>query len=90
MRRSENIMVVTGTATDTRVLIESFLQANYKMRSRYKCAALHCAVRENKLSQDPYYIVKHIIFQLVRTIPAIRLLLMLQKHNFFSEMLTSR
>jgi hypothetical protein len=25
MKRSENIMVVTGTATDTRVLIESFL-----------------------------------------------------------------
>jgi hypothetical protein len=25
MKRSENIMVVTGTATDTRVLVESFL-----------------------------------------------------------------
>ena len=50
MERSRNIMLVTGSATDTRVLVETFLQANLKMRSRYKCAAMHCAVRENRLT----------------------------------------
>lgn len=83
-------MVLSGASTDTRVLVESFLQANIKMRSRYKCAVMHCCVRENKLSQDTYYIVKHIMYQIVRTVPAVRLFLMLQKHNYFQELLTTR
>lgn len=87
---SSNIMMVSGAPSDTRVLVESFLQANMKMRSKYKCAVMHCCHPENKLSQDPYCIFKNIIFQLVRSVPAIRLYLMLQSHNYFKEMLTPR
>lgn len=47
-------------------------------------------MKENKLTQDAYCIVKHIIYQTVRTVPAVRLLLMLQPHHMFAEMLTPR
>ena len=60
------------------------------MRSRYKCSVLHCCVRENKLTQDAYYIVKNIMFQLVRTVPAIKNLLLLQNYNFFKEILQQK
>jgi len=87
---SRNIFLLTGAATDTRVVVESFLQANHRIRSRYKCSVLHCCVRENKITQDPYYIVKNIIFQIIRTVPAIKNLVQLQKHDYFSEMLASK
>lgn len=54
-------MLLIGAATDTRVIVESFLQANVRMRSKYKCTMLHCCTRENKISHDSYYIVKNII-----------------------------
>ena len=53
--------MLTGATTDTRIVVESFLQGNQRMRSRYKCTMMHCSVRENKITQDPYYIVKNII-----------------------------
>ena len=87
---SYNIMLMTGAATDTRTIIESFLQANFKMRSRYKCAMMHCCVRENKITHDSYYIVKNIIQGIVRTVPAIRNLLHLHSHDYFTELLNSK
>ena len=72
IENSRNICVLTGAATDTRVIVESFLQGNHRMRSRYKCVLLHSCVRENKLTQDTYYIVKNIIQSIVRSVPAIR------------------
>lgn len=83
-------MLLLGAATDTRVILESFLQANVRMRSKYKCTVLHCCTRENKLTHDSYYIVKHIITQIVRTVPAVRNLLLLQKHDYFREFLTTK
>jgi len=81
---------LTGAATDTRIIVESFLQANLRIRSRYKCCAMHSCVRENKLTHDSYYIVKHIIFQVLRTVPSLRNLIMLQNHDYFSELLTPK
>jgi hypothetical protein len=73
IENSQNIMVVTSNSeADLKVVIESFLQANVKSRTKYKCCMLHHCVRENKLTQDPYYIVKNIIFQIMRTLPCIK------------------
>lgn len=58
---SKNVMLLVGAAIDTRVIVESFLQANVRMRSKYKVAMLHCCTRENKITHDSYYIVKNII-----------------------------
>lgn len=58
---TKNVMLLMGAATDTRVIIESFLQANVRTRSKYKCCVLHCCTRENKITHDAYYIVKNII-----------------------------
>lgn len=74
---SKNVLLLLGAATDTRIIVESFLQANVRMRSKYKCSVLHCCTRENKLTHDSYYIVKNIIQSIVRTVPAIKKLLML-------------
>ena len=87
---SRNVMLLLGAATDTRVIVESFLQANVRMRSKYKCTVLHNCTRENKITHDAYYIVKHIIVSIVRTVPSVRKLLMLQTHDYFREMLTSK
>lgn len=83
-------MVLMGAATDTRVVVESFLQANVKMRSKYKCCVMHCCTRENKITHDAYYIVKNIIQSIVRTVPAVRNLLLLQNHDYFREILSSK
>lgn len=66
---------------DLKVVVESFLQANVKSRTKYKCCVLHHCIRENKLTQDPYYIVKNIIFQVLRTVPCLKNYLKLQEHN---------
>jgi hypothetical protein len=58
---TKNVMLLMGAATDTRVIVETFLQANVRMRSKYKCTMLHCCTRENKITHDSYYIVKNII-----------------------------
>jgi len=60
------------------------------MRSKYKCVVMHVCSRENKITHDAYYIVKNIIFQIVRTVPAVRNLLLLQKHDYFRELLSSK
>lgn len=83
-------MLLVGAAIDTRVIVESFLQANVRMRSKYKVAMLHCCTRENKITHDSYYIVKNIIQSVVRTVPAIAKLLRLQNHDYFAEMLSSK
>mmetsp|Transcript_39480 Transcript_39480/g.37930 ORF Transcript_39480/g.37930 Transcript_39480/m.37930 type:complete len:89 (-) Transcript_39480:2247-2513(-) len=76
-----------GNDLDTKVVVESFLQANVKTRTKYKCCAVHHCVRENKMSQDPYYIVKNIIFQIMRTLPALKNYMEFQDHNFIEEMM---
>jgi hypothetical protein len=52
-----------------------------KTRTKYKCCALHHCVRENKLTQDTYYIVKNIIFSILRTMPSINNYMKLQEHQ---------
>ena len=87
IKNSKRILLLLGHQNETRVIIESFLQANASMRSCYKCVAMHCCTRENKISCDAYFIVKHIILQIVKSVPAIQQLLLLQDHNFFEEFL---
>ena len=53
---SHNIMLVEGNEHDTKLLVESFLQANVKARTKYKCVVLHHCTRENSISCDAYYI----------------------------------
>jgi hypothetical protein len=65
---------------DGKIIAESFLQANVKTRTKYKCCALHHCISENKLTQDPYYIVKNIIFSILRTMPSISNYMKLQEH----------
>jgi hypothetical protein len=60
IKNSKRILLLLGHQNETRVIVESFLQAN-GMRSCYKCVALHCCTKENKLTCDAYLIVKHII-----------------------------
>jgi len=52
--------------------------------------AMHCCTKENKLTCDAYFIVKHIILQIVRSLPFVYHLLLLQDHNYFAEMLSPR
>ena len=69
---SQQIMVITGdNEWDHKVLIESFLQANVKSRTRYKCCMLYHCHRENKLTLDTYYIVKSIIYNILRCCPSL-------------------
>lgn len=70
-----------GNDYETKVIVESFLQANFKARTKYKCCVLHHCVRENKLSHDSYYIFKNIIFSILRTIPSLKNYMKLQEHN---------
>jgi hypothetical protein len=81
IENSNNILVLIGNDQDSKAIVESFLQANIKTRTKYKCCVLHHCVRENKLSQDPYYIVKNIIYQILRTIPSLKNYMKLQEHN---------
>lgn len=74
-------MVVVGADQDTKLIVESFLQANVKTRTKYKCCMLHHCVRENKMTHDAYYIAKNIIFSIMRTVPSLRNFLKLQEHN---------
>ena len=51
IENSQNIMVVTSNnEVDLKVVVESFLQANVKSRTKYKCCVLHHCIRENKLT----------------------------------------
>jgi len=51
------------------------------MRTKYKCCILHHCAKENKLTFDSYFIVKNIIFQILRTVPSLRNYLKLEEHN---------
>lgn len=81
IENSQNVMVLVGHEQDTRVVVESFLQANVKARTKYKCCVLHHCVSENKLTFDSYFMVKNIIFQVLRTVPSLRNYLKLEDHN---------
>ena len=59
------------------------------MRSRYKCCVYHVCSKANILTCDSYFIIKHIIFQIVKLVPAIKDLLLLQEVNTFLEMTES-
>lgn len=75
-------MVIVGDyEVDAKVVVESFLQANVKTRTKYKCCVLHHCLRENKMTLDPYYIVKNIIFNILRTLPSLTSYMKLQEHN---------
>ena len=69
---SHNIMVVRGNELDTKLLVESFLQANIKARTKYKCILLHHCTRENKLSCDSVFIIKNMICSIIRQVPSIK------------------
>lgn len=81
IENSQNILLLIGNDQDTKVVIESFLQANVKTRTKYKCCMLHHCIRENKLTHDPYFIVKNIIFSVLRTVPSLKNYLKLEDHN---------
>eukprot|EP00347_Sterkiella_histriomuscorum_P005755 403355392 len=53
---TQNIMILVGSDQDTKIIVESFLQANVKTRTKYKCCVLHHCIRENKMTHDSYYI----------------------------------
>ena len=75
------MVLLSDYEKDGKVIAESFLQANVKTRTKYKCCALHHCVRENKLTQDAYYIVKNIIFSIIRTMPSVNNYMRLQEHQ---------
>ncbi len=85
---SENILLLQGDETDTKILIESFLQANVGARTKYKCCVLHHCCRENKLTCDSYYMMKNIIFQIINTVPSIKNYISIQDHFFLKEVLS--
>ena len=49
---------------------------------------MHCAVKENEVTHDTYYIMKHIIRGIVKAVPEIRNFLLLQKNSTFNEFLS--
>ena len=72
------------------MIVESFLQANVKTRTKYKCCMLYHCQRENKVTLDPYYITKSIIFNIIKAIPSISNYIRLQdQHDFLKEMIAS-
>lgn len=78
---SQNVMMLmVEDERDARVIVESFLQANVKTRTKYKCSVLHQCAKENQITLDSYYIVKNIIFQILKTVPAIANYIKLQEH----------
>lgn len=81
------MIIIGDDERDAKIIVESFLQANVKTRTKYKCCVLHHCSRENKLTLDPYYIVKNIIYNILRTMPAIANYMKLQEHNYFKEMI---
>jgi len=74
-------MLLVGNDQDTKIIVESFLQANVKTRTKYKCCVLHHCIRENKMTHDSYYIAKNIIYSVMRTVPSLRNYLKLSEHN---------
>ena len=70
-------------------MIESFLQANVKIRTKYKCCVLHHCTEENSLSCDSYYIVKNIMRSILRTVPFVKDYLMIsgKGKNEFSQVI---
>jgi hypothetical protein len=66
------MILISEDEKDSRIIVESFLQANTKTRTKYKCCVLHHCLKENKLTLDPYYIVKNIIFNILGTMPSIK------------------
>jgi hypothetical protein len=78
---TNNIMILVGNDQDTKVVVESFLQANVKTRTKYKCCVLHHCIRENKMTHDSYYMVKNIIFSILRAVTPLKNYMKLQEHN---------
>lgn len=88
IENSKQILIITGSHHDElRVIIESFLQANLKIRTRYKCSALHNCTAENLHSRDSYYIVKNIMRQILHTAPFLRDYLLLTSKEDFNQIL---
>lgn len=70
IENSKQILVLTGSShEELRIIVESFLQANVKIRTKYKCCVLHHCTEENPLSRDTYYMVKNIMRQILHTLP---------------------
>jgi len=80
------MILLSEDEKDARIIVESFLQANVKTRTKYKCCVLHHCLKENKITHDPYYIVKNIIFNILGTMPSLANYIRMQEHQFFKEM----
>lgn len=70
IENSKQFLILTGrTHEEIRIIVESFLQANVKMRTKYKCVCMHHCLLENPSTCDSYNIVKNIIGQILRSVP---------------------
>lgn len=88
INNTSNIMVILcEDEWDSKVIVETFLQANVSARTKYKCCVLHNCVRENKITQDPYYIVKNIIFSILKKVPSLENFIKLHDPQCMKEML---
>lgn len=85
---SRQFLVITGQSHhELRLIVESFLQANQRQRTRYKCCALHHCTCENQISRDTYYIVKNIMRQILRTMPVLKEYLLISENKEFKLVL---
>lgn len=84
IENSKQFLIISGEShEELRVIVESFLQANSKIRSKYKCCVLHNCVQENEYTLDTYYIVKNIMRQILHTLPFLRQYLMISDNAQF-------
>jgi hypothetical protein len=58
---SNQIMILLGDSFSTRVVLESFLVSTQSTPS-YKCVVYHASLNQNLITQDTYYVLKHIIY----------------------------
>ena len=82
IENSRQILAITGqNPHELRIVMESFMQANISIRTKYKCSVLHQCTEENALSCDSYYIVKNIMRSILRTVPFIKDYLMISSKS---------
>lgn len=80
--------MLTGSSHDQlRIIVESFLQANVKIRTKYKCCVLHHCTEENSLSRDTYYMVKNIMRQILHTLPFLTQYLQIGNNSEFEHVI---
>ena len=88
IENSKQILVLTGSSHEQlRIIVESFLQANVKIRTKYKCCVLHHCTEENSLSRDSYYMVKNIMRQILHTLPFLSQYLQIANNSEFEHVI---